>query len=722
MFAGCYSRAAVGIAGFLAALGCVAAPGNDLCAGSGPASAAGLPLEDDPEALSNLAIEGRVLYFQDDIKLAAERYCDQAVALAERGEFRESIRAASKVLYLGQEAQDDNAVAVANRDLAIAYNYAGDLDHAQQYACAALTSRASPGKVHAPALKVLGDVSLRRGDASAGVAYYQKALALASEKFGPLVRLSLANAHIQLGNLAAAEELYRGFPVRDYPALKDFYRRGVGDLRLAQGDAEQALKMFAQSFVEAAGPDADYHRFWAQRGIGRSYRSLGHLAQAAEAYGKAIAIADAARARFRSEEFKTGLFGDIQSVYEEAIGLFMAIGKPDIAFEISEKSRSRALLDLVRERVTPRDARIGTVAPRAEDAPSIHAQLKSDEAIVQFHTTDKQIYAWVLRTDDLTGSTIEVTRKDLTRMVESIIATICGGPGCRGVESVEEPRESQAPRAAIEEQLHHLLIAPLGLRSGERLIIVPHGPLHYLPFQALRGADGYLIQHHSIAIEPSSSIAVQLLKRQRKDESQLLALANPKRDDVSPLAGAEREALAVSRLFKSGTTLTGPSATKMKFTAGADKATVIHIAAHAKVDKRDPLYSTILLTPDGKDRGYLEAREIFDLNLTRVSLATLSACSSGLGKIVQGDETLGFTRSFLAAGASSLIVSLWPVADDSTEAFMSTLYVEWAKGADLQQAMQKAQVRLLNDERYAAPFRWAPFNLVGNWRQTLRRK
>jgi CHAT domain-containing protein len=254
------------------------------------------------------------------------------------------------------------------------------------------------------------------------------------------------------------------------------------------------------------------------------------------------------------------------------------------------------------------------------------------------------------------------------------------------------------------------------------LIIVPHGPLHYLPFQALRGADGYLIQHHSIAIEPSSSIAVQLLKRQRKDEPQLLALANPKRDDVSPLAGAEREALAVSRLFKSGTTLTGSGATKMKFTTGADKATVIHIAAHAKVDKRDPLYSTILLTPDGKDRGYLEAREIFGLNLTRVSLATLSACSSGLGKIVQGDETLGFTRSFLAAGASSLIVSLWPVADDSTEAFMSTLYVEWAKGADLQQAMQKAQVRLLNDERYAAPFRWAPFNLVGNWRQTLRRK
>jgi CHAT domain-containing protein len=107
---------------------------------------------------------------------------------------------------------------------------------------------------------------------------------------------------------------------------------------------------------------------------------------------------------------------------------------------------------------------------------------------------------------------------------------------------------------------------------------------------------------------------------------------------------------------------------------------------------------------------------VYGMNLDKVSLVTLSACESGLGRIARGDEIMGFTRSFLTAGASGLLVSLWPVADDSTEMLMTTLYGELAKGKPAAAAMQSAQVAVLKRPRFAHPFFWAPFDLVGNWR------
>ena len=98
---------------------------------------------------------------------------------------------------------------------------------------------------------------------------------------------------------------------------------------------------------------------------------------------------------------------------------------------------------------------------------------------------------------------------------------------------------------------------------------------------------------------------------------------------------------------------------------------------------------------------------------------TLSACERGLGRIARGDEIMGFTRSFLSAGASSLLVSLWPVADDSTELLMTTLYGALAGGAGAAQAMQTAQTAVLRRHRVAHPFYWAAFDLVGDWRMRL---
>ncbi|MCC7545146.1 MAG: CHAT domain-containing protein, partial [Aquabacterium sp.] len=160
-------------------------------------------------------------------------------------------------------------------------------------------------------------------------------------------------------------------------------------------------------------------------------------------------------------------------------------------------------------------------------------------------------------------------------------------------------------------------------------------------------------------------------------------------------------------------------ATKVTFKQQANQSAVLHVAAHAEVDEVDPLFSRILLANDGQDRGLLEAREVYQLNMSGVSLVTLSACESGLGKVVKGDEIIGFTRSFLSAGAGSMVASLWPVADESTEALMTRMYQTMGEGTDLMDAMRQAQLDVQKKRRFAHPFFWAPFNVIGNGRMQL---
>ena len=96
---------------------------------------------------------------------------------------------------------------------------------------------------------------------------------------------------------------------------------------------------------------------------------------------------------------------------------------------------------------------------------------------------------------------------------------------------------------------------------------------------------------------------------------------------------------------------------------------------------------------------------------------THSACESGLGKVSWGDEIWGFTRSFLSAGAPALLVSLWSVADESTERLMTRFYQHLGGQLDARKfALRLAQLDVMREPKFSHPFFWAPFDLVGNWR------
>jgi CHAT domain-containing protein/predicted negative regulator of RcsB-dependent stress response len=665
--------------------------------------------ERDAETLQSLTAEGHLLLSRDHVRLPAYDYCSMSVAAAERGDFRDSIDAAARALVVAQQTDNADLVALSKRDLAIAYSYAGDLDDAERYAKEALASQPkAPEQVFAPANKVLGDIALRRGDPQAALAAYNHALETASPRYKPLVLLSVTSAQIAAGDTAAARKT---FDAAGPPATSDLapaYRRIEGNLLLAEGKPEDARHAFETLLGKGDSSDASYDQLWAHEGIGRAYLALDDKPRAREAYLAAVDDSEKIRARFRSDEFKTGLFGDTQSVFEEAIALTLDTGNYEAAWNLSERSRARALLDVVRNRVDAGvdDQQLNGQVPGLD---VVRRMLKPNEAIVEFHSLKKALVVWVIRSDGLTGHTLPIARADMDAAVTDFRNAIV----------------RRRPTAlTYGDKLDALLIEPLALRENERLIIVPHGALHYLPFQALHSADGFLIQRHAIALEPSASIAVQLAQRQQQVAGNLVAFGNPQIAPAFALPGAEAEVRGIAPLFAKNEIFLHSDATRVSFRDNAPTGRVLHVATHAEADTIDPLHSSILLAPaaqpaDGPD--LLLAKDIYNLKLDHVSLVTLSACETGLGRIARGDEILGFTRAFFYAGATSLIVSMWPVADESSALTMRTFYTQLTDGHEAIDAMRTAQLTVLQNPRFAHPFFWAPFDLMGGWRLTVAR-
>ena len=120
-----------------------------------------------------------------------------------------------------------------------------------------------------------------------------------------------------------------------------------------------------------------------------------------------------------------------------------------------------------------------------------------------------------------------------------------------------------------------------------------------------------------------------------------------------------------------------------------------------------------MLAPSGTDDGKLRLADIFNLQLD-ADLVVLSACETGLGQQVRGEGLVGFTRAFFYAGARSLAVSLWLVPDTSTPELMRALYVRLQRGESKAEALRHAKLAMIAGERYAHPFYWAPFVLVGD--------
>ncbi len=255
----------------------------------------------------------------------------------------------------------------------------------------------------------------------------------------------------------------------------------------------------------------------------------------------------------------------------------------------------------------------------------------------------------------------------------------------------------------ILQGLHRALIGPVApaLAGRERLIVVPHGPAHGVPFHALHDGERHLIETVEVATCPSGNLLRLCAERPRRVPDSALILAH---SDGGRLPLVLEEARAVAALLP-GECHLEERATRAAL-AGAPRHGVLHLAAHGEARLDNPTFAHLKLAD-----GQLGAADVFNLDLDG-ALVTLSGCETGHGVVVGGDEVIGLSRGFLYAGATTLVQSLWRVEDGATARTMARFYTGLRAGRPPGAALRAAQLAALREEG-PHPFLWAPFQLVG---------
>ena len=253
-------------------------------------------------------------------------------------------------------------------------------------------------------------------------------------------------------------------------------------------------------------------------------------------------------------------------------------------------------------------------------------------------------------------------------------------------------------------RLHALVWAPIesALAHCQRVLVVPHAQLGWLPFAALHDGETFLAQRHQLAVAPSARLALRGLLRRPVPPRQALVLG-----ESSRLPHAAQEAQFVAALFAHGDACVGALATLATLRAHAGDADVVHLACHAQFRSDNPMFSALQLHD-----GPLTVEAAESLRL-RPGMVVLSGCETGLAEAGSGDEMVGLVRAFLVAGAARVLASLWPVDDAVTAVFMSNFYGALCRGEAPAAALRGAQTEVMRQHPH--PFYWAAFTLHGGW-------
>jgi CHAT domain-containing protein len=338
--------------------------------------------------------------------------------------------------------------------------------------------------------------------------------------------------------------------------------------------------------------------------------------------------------------------------------------------------------------------------------------------------------------------------------------------------STSAPAADTAAFARASHALYKTALAPAASMIGNRrLVIVADGALNFVPFEALvttdRGGDysslDYLIKTYKVSYAPSASVTAAVRDQKRSAGRNILLVADPvfsEKDARLPtnhadmrtevtrglgldtavtdatgtssggppalprLAGTRIEAEQIGRLAKTSGAQADlrldldANENEMK-TRDLQSYRVLHVATHGVLDAMRPQFSGLVLSLVGnqpEDDGFLRTSEVFNLKLG-APLVMLSACESGLGKVKRGEGVIGLSRAFMYAGASTVGVTLWSVADKPTAELMTDFYQRLLGPTPSPSgAMREAQLGMISGKKYSAPFYWAPFVLVGEWK------
>lgn len=340
-------------------------------------------------------------------------------------------------------------------------------------------------------------------------------------------------------------------------------------------------------------------------------------------------------------------------------------------------------------------------------------------SLVEYYYDPNHLYIWAIDNKqhhfikkDILGSELEM----LTKAYRKLVLESKDIRSLKVVKAREERSSDHKSRfEEVNDALESILIdGVFDHIKTDKIYIVPHGILHYLPFQSLTYNSNFLIESFQIGYIPSATALKYVLAKRKEKSESLLALGNPELNAPQmQLPFAEKEVQDLKSIYPAAMVLIGENASEAKFKQQAGAHGIVHVASHGEFNSATPLISCLRLSAGDEEDGRLETREIFSLNLDAY-LITLSACNTAIGKLTKGDDVVGLARAFIFAGTPSILGTIWSVNDESTSIFMNHFYGN-LREMDKLKSLQQAQIAMLRSEKYRHPYYWAGFQLIGDY-------
>ena len=447
--------------------------------------------------------------------------------------------------------------------------------------------------------------------------------------------------------------------------------------------------------------------------LATAHTRLGNPGCALEHLEDAITELEWVRSQVVSPDLRGRFFDRERAVFDQMIELQSRTGESAAgAFQTVERAQARVLLDLL-DQPQPSGMVAGHGAAEPLATEEILDQRPQGTLLLAFRVLDRQLHGWVLFRGRLESFSHEMDRTILEERVQAFSKAV---------------REREIPKIEmLAGELYELLLAPIqtALHGADHLVIVPDGPLHGIPFAALRSprTGSLLVEEISHSLTPSASLFMRLLARRPASPSQeprVLVVGDPAFDRVrfptlDRLPSAALEAKNIAHRYLGAHLLLGQEAHRENVLTFARQAEILHFGGHGRNQFTYPQLSSLLLAPHGEDDGVLYAHEVTTDILPRARLVVLASCGGADGPISHSEGAASLARVLLAAGVPTVVASLWPLDDRSSFDFFTAFHRRIAAGETAAKALRAAQLeRLLAAPELATdPLAWAPIQVLG---------
>ncbi|HUP60994.1 MAG TPA: CHAT domain-containing protein [Thermoanaerobaculia bacterium] len=430
----------------------------------------------------------------------------------------------------------------------------------------------------------------------------------------------------------------------------------------------------------------------------RIQRVLGRDDDAIADLRRAIDLIEVQRATIPSHDIRDTFFGSASDAYEELADLYASRNDLDRAFAVAEQMRARTLLD----RETSSEIELS-------DAEAIQRRLPRNLQIVHYTTWGRRTMVVAFGERGRRAVVLEHGRNELERLREALVAAISSG------------READARRDG--RRLYEILFEAAQIDPYGPLVIVPDDALMEVPFAALIDRDGrYLIERCDITLAASATTFMRHAATQydQRRNDRVLVVTDPAFSaslfpGLPRLHAAAGESQELVGVLPNATVLTGDNATRQRVLDLARSSSVVHIAAHAMVDRLNPQSSFLVLAPDGSDHGLLYHRDVVDVDFKATRLVVLAGCRTASLSEAPG-SLRSLATAFIAAGAHAVAASLWDIDDEQAADLATRFYRHLASGQTAASALRLAQIEMLhsNDARHRSVRAWAALQIYGN--------